>query len=155
MTTLLENLSLGLSVATSPQNLLLCLIGVVLGTLLGIIPGIGPLVTLSLLFPFTFHLDPTGALIMLAGIFYGTAYGGSIASILLNLPGTPANAVACLDGYPMAKQGRAGIALAMTTIGSFVGASIGVLMMILLSPTIASAALSSVRGSFSPSCCWG
>src|SRR5690606_11498402 len=122
-------------------NLTFCLVGVFLGTLLGMIPGIGTLVAVSLLFPMTYHMDATSALVMLAGIYYGTAYGGSIASILLNLPGTPANAVACLDGYPMAKQGRAGVALLMTTAGSFGGATIGILLMMLFSPLIAEYAL--------------
>jgi len=130
------NVAIGLSSALSWNNLLFCLIGVTLGTLLGAIPGIGALVAMSLLFPITFHLDPLGGLVMLGGIYYGTAYGGSIASILLNLPGTPSNAVACLDGYPMAKGGRAGVALFMTTAGSFFGGSVGILIMMLFSPLI-------------------
>ncbi len=133
--------SIGLGVAISPTNLLYCLLGAFLGQLLGTLPGIGTLVAITLLFPVTFHLDPTTALIMLAGIYYGAQYGGSTASILLNLPGTPSSAVACLDGYPLAKQGRAGVALSMTTIGSFFGASIGILLMMLFSPAIAEAAL--------------
>ena len=92
-------------------------------------------------FPITYHLEPTAALIMLAGIYYGTAYGGSTASILLNLPGTPSNAVACLDGYPMAQQGRAAWRCRMTTVGSFVGGSIGIILMMMFAPVIADAAL--------------
>nr|WP_084657752.1 tripartite tricarboxylate transporter permease [Natronohydrobacter thiooxidans] len=137
---ILENILLGLSVAISPSGLFYCLIGVVLGTITGIIPGIGALAAVSLLFPITFHLAPTEALIMLAGIYYGTTYGGSTASILLNLPGTPSSAVACLDGYPMAQKGRGGVALFMTTIASFVGGSIGILVLIFLAPMIISVA---------------
>lgn len=138
---LFDSLVLGLAVALMPSNLLACLLGVALGTLFGVIPGIGPLVAMSLLFPFTFYMEPTAAIIMLAGIFYGTSYGGSISSILVNLPGTPANAVACLDGYPMAQKGRAGAALGMTTLASLIGGSVGILLMMLLSPALAAWAL--------------
>lgn len=134
---LLANLSLGLSTALLPSSLLYCFLGVLLGTIIGVIPGIGVLAAISMLFPITFHLDATSALIMLAGIWYGTTYGGSTASILLNIPGTPANAVSCLDGYPMARQGRAGVALLMTTIASFIGGSIGIVILTLFSPIIA------------------
>ena len=113
-----SNISLGLDTALTAQNLLYCFIGVLLGTVVGVIPGIGHLAAMSLLFPLTFYLDPTTALIMLAGIWYGSSYGGNTASILLNIPGSPANAVTCLDGYPMARQGRGGVALFMTTIAS-------------------------------------
>lgn len=138
---LLGNLAHGLSVALSGTNLLYCFVGVLLGTLLGVIPGIGVLAAISMLFPLTYVLEPTTALIMLAGIWYGTSYGGSTASILLNVPGTPANAVVCLDGYPMARQGRAAVALFMTTVASFVGGSIGILILSLFAPSIASWAL--------------
>lgn len=133
---LIDNVILGLATALAPANLFWCFIGVSVGTLVGVIPGIGALAAISMLFPLTFHLEPTSALIMLAGIWYGTAYGGSTASILLNLPGTPSSAVSCLDGYPMAKQGRAGIALFTCAMSSFVGGSIGILLMMLLSPVI-------------------
>ncbi|MCG6121949.1 MAG: tripartite tricarboxylate transporter permease [Microvirga sp.] len=136
-----SNLMIGLATATTPSNLFYCFVGVFLGTLLGVIPGIGVLVSISLLFPLTFHLDPTAGIIMLAGIYYGTTYGGSTASILLNLPGTPANAVTCLDGHPMSKQGRAGVALLMTTVASFVGGTVGIVVMTLFSPVIANNAL--------------
>ena len=136
-----SNILLGLSHALSVSNLFYCFAGVALGTLLGAIPGIGVLAAISMLYPITFYLDPLAAIIMLAGIYYGTAYGGSIASILLNLPGTPSNAVACLDGYPMAKQGRAGVALMITTVASFVGASIGIAIMMVFSPMISEYAL--------------
>ena len=138
---LYDHILLGAQVAISPSNLMYCLLGVFLGQLLGALPGIGSLVAITLLFPVTYHLEPTAALIMLAGIYYGCAYGGSAASILLNLPGTPSSAVACLDGYPLARQGRAGVALSMTTIGSFVGGSIGILLMMMFAPAIAEAAL--------------
>lgn len=137
---LLGNLVLGLSTALAWNNLLWCVIGVALGTLIGVIPGVGTLATMSLLFPITYHLEPTAALIMLSGIWYGSTYGGSTASILLNLPGTPANAVTCLDGFPMAKQGRGGVALLMTTIASFVGASVGIVLLTLFSEPIANIA---------------
>ena len=135
-----DNIMLGLTTALDWNNLLWCIIGVSLGTLIGVIPGVGTLATMSLLFPITYVLEPTAALIMLAGIWYGSTYGGSTASILLNLPGTPANAVTCLDGFPMAKQGRAGVALLMTTIASFFGASVGILMMMLFAPLVAEVA---------------
>ncbi|KDB57697.1 tripartite tricarboxylate transporter permease [Bordetella bronchiseptica] len=137
---LFDNIMLGLSTALAWKNLLWCIIGVSLGTLIGVIPGVGTLATMSLLFPITYVLEPTAALIMLAGIWYGSTYGGSTASILLNLPGTPANAVTCLDGFPMAKQGRGGVALLMTTVASFFGASVGIVMMMLFSPLVAEVA---------------
>ncbi len=139
--TFLDNLSLGFSVAFSLSNLLYCFVGVFMGTFIGVIPGIGALAAISMLFPITFHLDPTSALIMLAGIWYGTAYGGSTASILLNIPGTTSSAVTCLDGYPMSRQGRGGVALLMTTVASFFGATVGVILLMLFAPVIAGYAL--------------
>ncbi|WP_273688536.1 tripartite tricarboxylate transporter permease [Ketogulonicigenium vulgare] len=138
---MLSNIALGLDTALTWQNLLYCFIGVFLGTLVGVIPGIGHLAAMSMLFPLTFYLDPTTALIMLAGIWYGSSYGGNTASILLNIPGSPANAVTCLDGYPMARQGRGGVALFMTTIASFIGGSIGIILLMMFAPVIASYAL--------------
>jgi TctA family transporter len=132
-----NGLMLGLESALQPVTLLYCFIGVFLGTLIGVLPGIGALAAISLLLPITYHIPPTAAIVMLAGIYYGAQYGGSTASILLNLPGTPSSAVACLDGYPMAKQGRAGVALFMTTIASFVGSMLGILALVLFSPAIA------------------
>lgn len=134
---ILSNVQLGLSVALSGTNLFYCFLGVTLGTLVGMIPGIGSVAAISLLLPITFHLDPTTALILLAGIWYGNAYGGSTASILLNLPGTTSSAVTCLDGYPMSKNGRAGAALLMTAIASFVGGSIGIIVLMFFAPVIA------------------
>jgi len=138
---ILNNLSLGFGVALSVENLLYCFGGVLLGTIVGIIPGIGALTAISMLLPLTFYLDPATALIMLSGIWYGTSYGGSTTSILLNIPGTPANAITCLDGYPMAQNGRAGVALLMTTIASFAAASIGIIICMTLAPVIAAYAL--------------
>jgi putative tricarboxylic transport membrane protein len=133
----LTNLRIGIDAAFAPMTLLYCFIGVFVGTLIGVLPGIGALATISLLLPITYHLEPTAAIVMLAGVYYGAQYGGSTASILLNLPGTPSSAVACLDGYPMAKSGRAGVALFMTTIASFVGAMIGLIILMAFTPTIA------------------
>lgn len=137
---LMGNLSIGISTAFSVSNLFYCFIGVTLGMLVGVLPGLGALAAISLLLPVTFHLNPTSAIVMLAGVFYGTAYGGSTTSILLNLPGEPKSAVSCLDGYPMSKQGRGGVALLMTTASSFVGASIGIALMMIFSPLIVQAA---------------
>jgi len=138
---LIENISIGLGVALTWHNLLYCFVGVFLGMVVGVLPGIGPLATISLLLPITFYLDPTTAIIMLGGVYYGGAYGGSITSILLNLPGSTSAAVACLDGYPMTRQGRGGIALLATTMASFFAAAIGIILMMLFSPLIAAAAL--------------
>lgn len=141
LSSLAADLSLGLSVAGTPTNITYCILGVVLGMLVGVLPGIGALTALSLLFPVTYHLEPVTAIIMLGGIYYGTAYGGSIASILLNIPGTPASAVVCLDGYPMAKQGRAGVSLFMTAVASFFGGSVGIVIMMLFSASISRVAI--------------
>jgi putative tricarboxylic transport membrane protein len=117
---LISNLAFGFSVAVTPMNLLLCLIGALVGTLIGVLPGIGPLATIAMLLPITFGLHPVGALIMLAGIYYGAQYGGSTTSILINIPGESSSVVTTLDGHQMAKQGRAGPALAIAAIGSFI-----------------------------------
>jgi putative tricarboxylic transport membrane protein len=138
---MLDALAIGLATATTPTNLMYCFIGVFLGTLVGVLPGIGSVVTISLLLPITFHLNPTSAIIMLAGIYYGGAYGGSTASILLNLPGSLSSTVTCLDGYPMARQGRAGIALLGCALSSFIGGGIGIILMMIFSRPIAEFAL--------------
>ena len=138
----LSNIALGFGVALSLTNLFYCFLGALLGAIVGVIPGLGVLAAISMLFPLTFNLEPTTALIMLAGIWYGTTYGGSTASILLNLPGTPANAITCLDGFPMAQQGRGGVALFMTTVASFFGATFGIILLTLFTPLIANFALS-------------
>ena len=113
---LLSDLALGFSVAFSLDNLIYCFIGVFVGTAIGVLPGVGPLVTIAVLLPLTFGLPPEGAMIMLAGIYYGAAYGGSTTAILVNLPGESSSAVTCLDGYQMARQGRAGPALAISAL---------------------------------------
>ncbi len=133
----LEHLSLGFGVAMTLQNLGYCLVGVLLGTLIGVLPGVGPLVTISMLLPLTFGLAPVAALIMLAGIYYGAQYGGSTAAILVNLPGETSSAVTCLDGYQMARQGRAGTALAAAALASFIAGCIGTLLIALLGVPLA------------------
>ena len=137
----LSNLALGFGQAVSPQALLYCLIGVSLGTFVGVLPGIGALTTIALCLPLTFHLDPLLGLIMLAGIFYGAQYGSSTASILLNVPGSAPAAVTCLDGYPMTRQGRAGVALFITTIASFIGGSLAIILLIFFAPVLAQVAI--------------
>lgn len=133
----IDGLMLGLQSVMQPETLLYCFIGVFLGTFVGVLPGIGSIATISLLLPITYHLPPEGAIIMLAGVYYGSQYGGSTSSILLNVPGHAAAVVACLDGHPMARQGRAGVALFMTTVASFVGAMLGLIALVLFSPAIA------------------
>lgn len=141
MTDIGANIWLGFETAFSMTNLIYCFFGVFLGTFIGVLPGIGSLAAISMLLPISFYLEPTTALVMLGGVYYGAEYGGSTASILLNLPGTPSNAVTCLDGYPMTLNGRAGVALFTTTIASFVGGSLGIIALFVLSPMIVSVAL--------------
>ncbi len=126
---LIANLSIGFGAAVSPINLLYCFIGVVLGTLIGVLPGIGPVATIAMLLPATYALPPVSALIMLAGIYYGSQYGGSTTAILVNLPGESASVVTVIDGYQMARQGRAGPALAAAGIGSFFAGCVGTLIL--------------------------
>jgi putative tricarboxylic transport membrane protein len=128
---LLHNLAIGLSVAISLQNLTYALLGCMLGTLIGVLPGIGPVATIAMLLPITFHLPPTASLIMLAGIYYGAQYGGSTTSILVNLPGESASVVTCLDGYQMARNGRAGAALSISAVGSFFAGTVGTIIIVL------------------------
>lgn len=139
---LFSNLILGFSVALSLQNLAYCFLGVFVGTAIGVLPGVGPLVTIAVLLPLTFGLPPESAMIMLAGIYYGAAYGGSTTAILVNLPGEASAAVTCLDGYQMARQGRAGPALGIAAIGSFVAGTIGTLLIALFAPPLTKLALS-------------
>ncbi len=141
MTDLLANLALGFSVAATPTNLMFCAIGVLVGTLVGVLPGIGSLATIAMLLPLTFGLEPTGALIMLAGIYYGAQYGGSTASILLNVPGEATSVVTTLDGHQMAKKGRAGQALAIAAIGSFVAGSVATVLVAALGKPLTGMAL--------------
>jgi TctA family transporter len=138
---LLSNLAYGFGVAFSLQNLAYCFAGVALGTLIGVLPGVGPLVTIAMLFPITFHLPAVPAIIMLAGIFYGAQYGGSTTSILVNLPGETASAVTCIDGYQMARRGRAGPALATAALASFFAGCVGTLLIALAGPTLGEWAL--------------
>jgi len=138
---LLANLSLGFDTALTWANLLYCLIGVFLGTLIGVLPGLGPTATIAMLLPITFTLPPVSALIMLAGIYYGSQYGGSTTSILVNLPGEAASVVTTLDGYQMARRGRAGVALATAAIGSFFAGTVATLLLALFAPPLAEMAL--------------
>ncbi|WP_457090676.1 tripartite tricarboxylate transporter permease [Microvirga sp. P5_D2] len=139
---LFDSLILGFSTAVTPTNLLFCLIGALLGTLIGVLPGIGPTATLAILLPITFFLPPLAALIMLAGIFYGAQYGGSTTAILVNLPGEASSVVTALDGYQMAKQGRAGAALAIAALGSFFAGTVATIGLAVAGPTLAGFALS-------------
>ena len=125
---LIDNLALGFATALTLQNLFYCFIGVLIGTLIGVLPGIGPVATLAMLLPVTYALPPTSALIMLAGIYYGAQYGGSTTAILVNLPGESSSVVTCIDGYQMARRGRAGAALATAALGSFFAGTVGVII---------------------------
>lgn len=131
----------GLMIALQPQNLFYCFIGVLAGTLVGVLPGIGPTAAVALLLPTTFHLNPISAVIMLAGINYGAAYGGSTTSILVNVPGEASSVVTCLDGYQMARKGRAGPALGIAAFGSFIAGTLSIIGVMFLAPTLARAAL--------------
>lgn len=142
MPDLFNNLWLGLSVAMLPANLVACFVGALLGTLIGVLPGLGPTATIAMLLPITFGLPVESAIIMLAGIYYGASYGGSTTAILVNLPGEASSVVTALDGYQMARQGNAGIALAVAAIGSFVAGSFGTLIVAAMSPLLTSVALS-------------
>src|SRR6202030_539090 len=134
---LFQHLIFGFGVALSWQNLLYCLIGVSVGTLIGVLPGIGPLGTIAILLPITFNVAPVSALIMLAGIYYGAQYGGSTTAILVNLPGETSSVVTCIDGHQMARQGRAGAALAVAALGSFFAGTVSTLLIALFSPPLA------------------
>jgi len=138
---LFSNLVYGFSVALHPTNLLYCFIGVFIGTLIGVLPGIGPVGAMSLLLPTTLHISPVGAIIMLAGIYYGAMYGGSTTSILLNIPGEAASVVTCLEGYQMALRGRAGPALGISAFGSFIGGTVSIVGLMLVAPSLAEGAL--------------
>jgi putative tricarboxylic transport membrane protein len=135
------NLALGLQTASSLQNLLYCFIGVSLGTAVGVLPGLGPVTTIAMLLPLTFGLPPVAALIMLAGIYYGAQYGGSTTAILVNMPGEASSVVAALDGYQMARQGKAGRALATAAIGSFFAGTVATFIIALFAPPLAEVAL--------------
>jgi len=137
----LSHLSLGVHEAFSLSNLWYCFVGVFLGCLVGVLPGLGSLIAISLLLPITYHLPASGALIMLAGVYFGADYGGGTCSILLGVPGHPAAAIDVLDGYPMAKQGRGGVALFMKCVASFWGSAVGIILLMLFAPILANVAL--------------
>ncbi len=132
----------GFVVALEPHNLMWCFVGVLVGNMVGVLPGMGVLSSISILLPLTFSMQPVAALLMLAGIYYGAQYGGAICSILLNLPCHPPHAVTCLDGYPMTKQGRGGVALGITMLAAIIGAGFGIIQMIFMAPYIARIAFS-------------
>jgi TctA family transporter len=138
---ILSNLALGFSVALTPVNLLYGFLGVLLGTIIGVLPGLGPVATISILLPVTFTLQPQAAMIMLAGIYYGAQYGGSTTAILVNLPGESSSVVTCIDGYQMARQGKAGLALATAALGSFLAGTIATFIIALAAPALAEVAL--------------
>jgi len=130
----LMDLWYGFSVALQRDNLLWSFFGVLIGNMIGVMPGMGALTTISMLLPLTYVIPPIPAILLLAGIFYGSQYGGAIGAILLNLPSHPPHAVTCLDGYPLTKMGRGGAALGVTMMASFFAASVGIIVMIFLSP---------------------
>src|SRR5687768_459070 len=138
---ILANLAFGFGVAVTWQNLFYCFVGVFLGTLIGVLPGIGPVATVAMLLPLTFNLDPATSMIMLAGIYYGAQYGGSTTAILVNIPGESSSVVTTLDGYQMARRGRAGPALGIAAIGSFAAGTFATLLVALFSPPLATIAL--------------
>jgi putative tricarboxylic transport membrane protein len=134
---LLHNLAVGFGVALTPANLFFALTGALIGTLIGVLPGIGPIATIAMLLPLTFHLEPTSGLIMLAGIFYGAQYGGSTTAILVNLPGETSSVVTCIDGHQMARQGRAGAALAVAALASFFAGCVSTMLIATFAPPLA------------------
>jgi TctA family transporter len=138
---LFNHLALGFGVAVTPQNLLYCLIGVLLGTVVGVLPGIGPVTTVAMLLPISFTLDPVSAMILLAGIYYGAQYGGSTTAILVNIPGEASSVVTTIDGHQMARQGRAGPALGIAALGSFFAGCVATLLITIAAPPLAKIAL--------------
>jgi len=138
---LLQHLQMAFGIALDPMNLALCFVGVLCGTLVGVLPGLGPASTIALLLPITFNLSAVQSLIMLAGIYYGAQYGGSTTSILVNIPGEASSVVTCLDGYQMAKKGRAGPALGISAMGSFIGGTFAIVITMWMAPPLAKAAL--------------
>lgn len=138
---ILNHILFGFGVALQPVNLLFCFLGVLIGTLVGVLPGLGPVAAISLLLPATFHVPPVSSIIMLSGIYYGAMYGGSITSILVNIPGEAASVVTCFDGYQMARKGRAGPALGIAAFGSFIAGTLGVVGLAFFAPPLARIAL--------------
>ena len=141
MTDLFANLALGFQNALTIANIGYCFVGVLIGTLVGVLPGLGPVATLALLLPLTYALDPTAAVIMLAGIYYGSQYGGSTTAILMNIPGEAASLVTCIDGYKLARKGRAGSALGIAAVASFIAGTVATLLIALASPVLSEVAL--------------
>ena len=137
----IQNLIMGFAIALTPQNIMFAFLGSVLGTLIGVLPGVGPVAGCAMLIPLTFQMTPTGAIIMLTALFYGTQYGGTITSVLLNVPGEAASAITCIEGYEMAKQGRGGAALAIAAIGSFIGGTIATIALVLAAGPLTRVAL--------------
>jgi putative tricarboxylic transport membrane protein len=138
---MLENITLGFSASLSPVNIFYCLLGVTLGTLVGVLPGLGPVSSIALLLPLTYKTDLLSAIIMLSGIYYGVQYGGTITSVLMNIPGEASTVVTCIDGNQMAKKGRAGAALGIAAFGSFIAGTFGILILMVLAPPLAKIAL--------------
>src|SRR5581483_5624644 len=138
---LFNNLALGMSLPLSLKNIYLCFLGCIIGILIGVLPGVGPIATITMLLPITFGIDPVGALIMLAGIYYGAQYGGSTTAILVNIPGEATSVVTTLDGHQMAKQGRAGVALGIAAIGSFIAGCVSTLVIAALAAPLTRMAL--------------
>src|SRR5262249_50911343 len=141
MLDIVNNLGLGMSIALSPVNVVLCLVGALLGTLVGVLPGLGAVATIAMLLPVTYGMDPIGALIMLAGLYYGAQDGGSTTAILVNIPGEVSSLVTALDGYQMARRGRAGAALAIAAIGSFAAGCFSTVLVALFAVPLTSVAL--------------
>jgi putative tricarboxylic transport membrane protein len=148
MTELVDHLVLGFSVVLSVQNILLCLVGCLVGTLIGVLPGIGPLATIAILMPITYSAEPIGALIMLAGIYYGAQYGGSTTAILVNMPGESSSVVTTLDGHAMARQGKAGKALGIAAIGSFIAGTFATLVVAAIALPLSHLAISFTAGNY-------
>jgi putative tricarboxylic transport membrane protein len=138
----IEYLIQGFQVALAPTNLLACLVGVVLGTMVGVLPGLGPIEAMAIMLPLSIRYGPLAGLILLAGVWYGAQYGGSTTSILVNIPGEASSVITCIDGYQMTRKGRAGAALTISAIGSFVAGTIGIIILQLFAPPLARAALS-------------
>jgi putative tricarboxylic transport membrane protein len=138
----LADLAAGAALALTWQNVLYCFGGAMLGTMIGVLPGLGPVATIAMLLPFTFGLPPLSALIMLAGIYYGAQYGGSTSAILINMPGEVSSAITCIDGHRLAQAGRAGTALGIAALASFIGGCVGTVAIVLFAPPLASVALS-------------
>lgn len=137
----LHHLQMAFGIALEVKNLFFCFMGVLFGTLVGVLPGLGPTAAISLLLPVTFTLHPIQSIIMLAGIYYGAQYGGSTTSILVNIPGESSSVVTCLDGYQMARRGKAGVALGISAFGSFIGGTFAIFMLVFLAAPLATMAL--------------